>query len=199
MPNTQHHFRQRLSKWWVRVACLDWQTGTKCPSQGQSLWKSCAVATSFPMVSITCLPGKQQDRDQMPCTGAALMEVLRCGNILPNGVHHMPTRWTAGQGSNALHRSSSYGSPALWQHSSQRCPSYAYQVNSRTGIKCPTQVQSLWKSCAVATSSPMVSITCLPGKQQDRDQMPCRGEVLMEILFVNHYSSEVLLTNDNSW
>jgi hypothetical protein len=32
------------------------------------------------------------DRDRLPYTAAVLLEVLRCGNIVPQGVHHMPAR-----------------------------------------------------------------------------------------------------------
>jgi hypothetical protein len=167
-----------LSKWWVRVACLDWQTGinalhrgspygspalwqqssqwcpshayqvnsrtgSKCPSLGQSLWKSCAVATFFPMVSITCLPGEQP----------GINALQRGSSYGSPALWQHPTQWCPSHayqvnsrtGTNALHRGSPYGSPALWQHPSQWCPSHAYQVNSRTGIKCPTQGQFLWR------------------------------------------------------
>ncbi len=32
------------------------------------------------------------DRDRLPYTAAVLLEILRCGNIVPQGVHHMPAR-----------------------------------------------------------------------------------------------------------
>jgi hypothetical protein len=37
------------------------------------------------------LPGLE-DREHMPYTAAVLMEVARCGNIVPLGVQHMPAR-----------------------------------------------------------------------------------------------------------
>jgi hypothetical protein len=32
------------------------------------------------------------DRDQLTYTAAVLLEVQRCGNIVPQGVHHMASR-----------------------------------------------------------------------------------------------------------
>ena len=33
------------------------------------------------------------DRDSLPYTSAVLLEVQRCGNIVPNGVGHMSSRY----------------------------------------------------------------------------------------------------------
>jgi hypothetical protein len=33
------------------------------------------------------------DRDQLTYTAAVLLEVQRCGNIVPQGVHHMASRY----------------------------------------------------------------------------------------------------------
>ena len=68
-------------------------------------------------------------RDRLPYTGAVLLEVLRCGNIVPQGLQHTASRYI-----NIIYKTL-YPREYTIQHTASRYIIYKYSYISPQGLQ----------------------------------------------------------------